>query len=240
MNDFVEALIYAALAGVSIPVGGVLARFESIQPRWLETEFRHGVIAFGGGALMAAVALVLVPEGIERLSIPAVCASFLAGGAVFMAIDMLLSKTGGAASQLCAMLLDYVPEAMALGAAMAEGGGAGRLLAFLIAIQNVPEAFNAYREMRASGGLRSRTILIAFCLLVGLGPLAAWIGWSVLAGWSAALGVIMVFSSGGILYLVFEDIAPQAKLERRWAPPFGAVCGFLLGMAGHMLLMSVK
>ena len=46
----------------------------------------------------------------------------------------------------------------------------------------------------------------------------------------------MLFAAGGILYLTFEDIAPEARLDRHWAPPLGAVGGFLLGMAGHGLV----
>jgi ZIP family zinc transporter len=46
----------------------------------------------------------------------------------------------------------------------------------------------------------------------------------------------MLFAAGGILYLTFEDIAPQAHLARRWAPALGAVAGFMLGLLGQMLL----
>ena len=45
----------------------------------------------------------------------------------------------------------------------------------------------------------------------------------------------MLFASGGILYSVFQDIAPQVPLQRHWAPPLGAVAGFLLGMIGQLL-----
>jgi ZIP family zinc transporter len=50
------------------------------------------------------------------------------------------------------------------------------------------------------------------------------------------LAAIMLFAAGGILYLIFQDIAPQARLERHWGPPLGAVAGFLMGMLGHGLL----
>jgi len=53
---------------------------------------------------------------------------------------------------------------------------------------------------------------------------------------SAALGAMMLFAAGGILYLTFEDIAPQAHLARRWAPALGAVAGFMLGLLGQILL----
>ena len=55
------------LAGLAMPLGAAIANFEKINTQWLEDEFRHGVMAFGGGALISAVALVLVPEGIEHL-----------------------------------------------------------------------------------------------------------------------------------------------------------------------------
>lgn len=46
----------------------------------------------------------------------------------------------------------------------------------------------------------------------------------------------MLFAAGGILYLTFQDIAPQVRLDRHWAPPLGAVGGFLLGLAGSFIV----
>ena len=45
----------------------------------------------------------------------------------------------------------------------------------------------------------------------------------------------MLFASGGILYSIFQDLAPQVKLEKHWVPPMGALLGFVLGMLGLML-----
>jgi ZIP family zinc transporter len=44
----------------------------------------------------------------------------------------------------------------------------------------------------------------------------------------------MLFAAGGILYVIFQDIAPQSKLKKHWAPPLGAVAGFLLGVLGKV------
>jgi len=64
MSVLLEAVFLTfIIAGAAIPTGGFLAKVEMIRPPWLEAEFRHSVLAFGGGALIAAVALVLVPEG---------------------------------------------------------------------------------------------------------------------------------------------------------------------------------
>ncbi len=46
----------------------------------------------------------------------------------------------------------------------------------------------------------------------------------------------MLFAAGGILYLIFQDIAPLSKAEKRWDPALGAMLGFLIGMIGTKLL----
>lgn len=236
MSALMTALAYATLAGAAIPLGGLVARVEQIQPKWLEEEFRHSVIAFGGGVLLAAVALVLVPVGMQDLMPGLTLLSFAAGGMAFFLIDRIIERQGGTGAQLMAMLLDFVPEAMAMGAMLATDASAGLLLALLIALQNLPEGFNAYREFLAGGRIGRGPLLALLCLLVPLGPLAAWIGMEHLAHLPGLLGAITLFASGGILYLIFEDIAPQARLENHWAPSLGAVFGFLLGLAGHMLV----
>ena len=140
------------------------------------------------------------------------------------------------AAQLIAMLLDFVPESMAMGAMLATGKAAGFLLAVLIALQNFPEGFNAYRELRAAGRHQSWVVLAFFCGLALLGPLAALAGHLWLRDVPWLLGFIMLFAAGGILYLTFQDIAPQARLDRHWAPPLGAVAGFMLGLLGAALV----
>jgi ZIP family zinc transporter len=133
------------------------------------------------------------------------------------------------------MLLDFVPEAIALGATFAIDPVRGRLLAFLIGLQNLPEGFNAFREMVSPTRMQATAALRFFFLLSFLGPLAAAIGLAFLVGQPALLGLLMMFAAGGILYLLFQDIAPALPLENRRTPALGAVAGFLLGLIGQML-----
>lgn len=100
MNDLVQIVVLTLIAGLAIPIGASIASVERIRPRWLENEVRHGVMAFGGGALLSAVALVLVPEGVSHLSWYAVAACFSAGGIVFMALDIRLEANNTPFSQL--------------------------------------------------------------------------------------------------------------------------------------------
>lgn len=236
MTEVALIILYTFCAGACIPAGGFISCVERIRPRWLENELRHTVIAFGGGILLAAVALILVPEGSHYIASPFLSvASLIAGGILFFGLERALGAQKREKPMLSAMLLDYVPESLALGGALAVGMKSAALLAFFIGLQNLPEGFNAYRELVSREGYTRRRILLFMCALVPLGPVMAVLGWYYLSEHEAWLGFVMLFSSGGILYLIFQDIAPQSRMRKHWAPPVGAVLGFGLGMLGAAL-----
>lgn len=233
-GDITSLLVMATVAGLAMPAGAILATFKGVQPKWLEKELRHGILALGAGALISAVGLVLVPEGIKDVSVFATISCFVGGALAFMALDIYLAKKKTAGSQLAAMLSDFVPESIALGSTAALGGGT-MLLGILIAVQNLPEGFNAYREMLPKNKRRSTKLIIIFVLMALLGPLFSLLGFYYLAQFPVIMSGIMLFAAGGILYSVFQDIAPQIRMENHWLPPLGGILGFLVGMIGFML-----
>ena len=235
MNEYAEVILYTFIAGLMIPLGGLFAWKEHIPQRWLRLEVEHGIVAFGGGVLLAAVALVLVPGGIEELALLPVAGFFSLGALVFLFLDRLIQKHGGSAAQVMAMTLDFTPEAIALGAAAGTGNSIVPLLALLIGLQNLPEGFNSYRDLIKSE-LKPKRWLLLLTALAFLGPISGSIGLTWLTDEPEAIASIMLFAAGGILYLTFQDIAPQAKLKRHWAPSLGAVAGFLIGVIGEMTI----
>ncbi len=234
LNDWILIIVLTLIPGIAMPIGASFAGLERIRPRWLESEVRHSVIAFGGGALLAAVALVLVPVGIRNLDPLLIAVCFMSGAAAFLLLDVLLAAKATPASQLVAMLSDFVPEALALGATFAVSKASGVLLAGIIALQNLPEGFNACREVTNSTHYRVSQVVGAFTLMALLGPISGLTGYFVLSQFPELVSSISLFAAGGILYLIFQDIAPQAKLKKHWAPPLGAVAGFLLGVMGKV------
>jgi ZIP family zinc transporter len=237
MTGFLAIVVYTAAAGACIPLGGALASIARIHPRWLEKEFRHFVIALGGGVLLAAVVFVLLPSGMKFVGEPvAVLFWFLLGGGAFFLLERAMGLKRRESPQFLAMLLDYVPESLALGGIVASGGAEATLLAMLIGLQNVPEGFNAYRELAASRRFSRGEVLARMLLLVPVGPVLGVLGGWFLSSRTDVLGAVMLFSAGGILYLIFQDIAPQSRLDRHWFPPLGAVCGVAVGLFGHLLI----
>ena len=238
MDELSKIILYTLCAGACIPLGGLLAYIEKIRPRWLENELRHSVIAFGGGILLAAVALVLVPEGVAYVNHAVLSVVLLlSGGLCFFALERFLGARRREKPQMMAMLLDFVPESLVLGGVFALGSPAAPLLAIFIGLQNLPEGFNAYRELRAEPHSSPKSILSFMILLAPLGPIIGVIGYLYFSQYTVMLGFTMLFASGGILYLIFQDIAPQSRMRRHWAPPLGAVLGFCIGMLGNNLVI---
>lgn len=234
MTPLLWTLTLALGAGLSIPLGALASTHARFRSLCVQHEVDSFVSYFGGGALVAAVAMVLIPDGLEATSVPAASSAFLVGSVLFWQLSTRIERRGGSFAQMLGMLLDFVPEAIALGAASASGSDAGLLLAGLIVLQNLPEGFASFHEMRESGTSGARSWAI-FLLAPLAGPLAAGLGYGWLDPGGEPLGLLMLFCSGGILYLVFEDIVPGAHLRHESFPALGAVLGFLLGMIGTTL-----
>jgi len=152
-----------------------------------------------------------------------------------MFIDQYLAKKGGKMATLLAMMMDFVPESISLGAVFAIEPSMAYLLAIFIGLQNLPEAFNSYRDLVQSGFSKNKTLLIFF-LLSFVGVFGALIGHFVFSDYPNVTANLMVFASGGILYLLIQDIIPESKLKNNYLTPLGAILGFLIGIIGEKLI----
>jgi ZIP family zinc transporter len=169
------------------------------------------------------------------LSVAPMAILFLTGAIIFFFLDRYIEKKGGTISQLLAMLMDFVPEAIALGAVFATDPNLGLLLAIFIGLQNLPESFNSYLDLRNSGYTSKKCLLILLFLSFS-GVFAAISGYYLLSNMPQLTASLMLVSSGGILYLIFQDIAPMSKLQKNWFPALGVNFGFLVGMIGQKIL----
>jgi len=219
-----------------MPLGACLAKWERLAQYRFSQQIHHGVLAFGAGTLLSAVALVLVPHGAANLPPAVACGYFLSGGFLFMALDVLFDKSRTPASQMAAMLSDFIPESIALGATYILHKESALLLALLIALQNIPEGFSAFRELRQSERFSQRRIIQLFILMALLGPIAAVSGLLLLNNSPGIVSAIMLLAAGAILYSIFQDIAPKVRLEKHWLPPMGALLGFSMGLYGFIYI----
>jgi ZIP family zinc transporter len=235
MNEIFQIILYSFSAGITVFLGGLLSwAFECFKNRSFYELVTHSLVAFGGGVLISAVTFVLIPKGMAVLNILPLSIAFLSGTVFFCLLDRKIEKKGGAFAQLMAMLMDFVPEAIALGAVFAYHIRLGLLLALFIGLQNLPESFNAYIELKNHNHSTKKSLILLF-LLSFVGIISALLGDFFLADKPVLIAGLMVFSGGGIVFLMFQDIAPLSKLKNSW-PAISASIGFCVGMIGTKVL----
>jgi ZIP family zinc transporter len=235
VDKILQVILYSFASGITVLIGGFLAKSRILSRGEYGKEISHGIVAFGSGVLVAAVAFVLTPKAIDLLSLPIIISVFILGVACFVLLDRFISHRGGRLAQLIAMSMDYIPEAIALGAVFSYDQRTGLLLALFIGLQNLPESYNAFGDLVKSGFSPNKSLLVLVPFgFVGI--IAALLGFSFLHGNDSVISSLMLFSAGGILYLVFQDIAPMIKYKSHWTPAFGATLGFMLGMIGVKIL----
>lgn len=232
-----ELLIYSWLAGITVFIGGAIAwLFEKQVHEGLFKDYViHSFLAFGSGTLLSAMALVLLPRSMETLNVFKVVLGFSAGVFIFRTLNSFFEKKGGKIGTLLAMLMDFIPEAIALGALFSIEPRVAILLAIFIGLQNAPEAFNSYRDL-VSSGLKPKLILFIFFLLSFVGVLSAVSGHMFLTDKPEFTALLMIFASGGILYLLFDDLIPAMKMAKSTLPAIMASLGFLVGMIGEKVI----
>ena len=232
-----KLIIYALIAGISILFGGLLANFfnHHIKESPVKYEITHTLMSFGAGIILAAVALVLIPYGMEQLSLWPLVITFVAGAIGFMFLDEYLEQKGGDTATVLAMMMDFIPESIAMGAVYSTNRSMAILLAIIIGLQNLPESFNAFRDLVLSG-MNIRKTLFTFLFLSFLGIPGALLGHYCLSNSTLITAHLMTFASGGILYLLIQDIIPASKLDRNYLTALGATVGFLVGIISSKII----
>ena len=223
-----DAALYAAATGGALLVGAALGCFRAPPKR-----LTAGMLAFAAGALIVAVAFELFEPAHRQAGLGRASAALLVGAATFVAVDLLLQRHTGATavgfSLVAAVTLDGVPENLALGVGLAEGGSYA-LLASIVA-SNFPEAFGGAAKLR-QGGLSSARVLSVWGLTAALLALALVVG-RVAAGVASeqSLGMLSAFAAGAVLASLADSVMPEAYAEGGPLVAFATSGGFLVAYA---------
>lgn len=224
--------MFAATASAALVIGAFVGL------RWRPpTTLLAVLLAFSGGALTAALSFELFEESFEHGGILLSAIGLVAGAAVFIVIDVLLDRLvrgarGGTAglALLAAVVLDGVPENLALGTTLAAGGGSVALLAAIFA-SNFPESLVGARSMREEG----RSARFAFATW---GVAAALLAAAIVFGalllknvHESTLAVILAFAGGAVLASLANTVFPKAYKDGGPWVAFATVGGFLIAFA---------
>lgn len=221
--------VFVAVTAVALLAGAALGAY------WDPPDvLRAALLAFASGALITAAAFELFEEAHRRHDLVTASIAVVVGGAAFVGVDWLLErKTGGAEAVglalVAAVTLDGVPENVALGVTLADGGSYALLGA--IVASNFPEALGGAVSIRQDTGSALRAlaiwggtaVLLAVALVVG--RLAA-VGAS-----DGVTAVLLALAAGAVLASLADTLMPEAYREGGPLIALATVAGFLLSYA---------
>jgi len=236
------ALLLGFVVSVPLVLGGALGAVWS-PPEWLTGI----LLAFASGALISALAFELFTEAYELGGATRAGLGLLAGAGTFVGANALVDrwaagsareqpreKARGAAAGgvgfalLAAEVLDGVPENLALGTSVVEGGAGALPLVVAIFAANFPEAVVGGRAMREAGrSARSIVRLWTACaLLLVLAVVAGYLAMDRVG--ETTLALFSAFAGGAVLASLADTLMPEAFEHGRPLNVLGTCAGFFL------------
>ena len=258
-----KELLYAALGTGFTCLATVLgAATVFFFRRDLSATIQRIFLGFAAGVMIAASVWSLLIPAMEmaeeqggNVLLP-VGGGFLLGGVFLLALDGLLPHLHPGSDQpeglpaklrrttmvVLAVTLHNIPEGMAVGLSFAiaaqEGGAlAGAIaLALGMALQNFPEGAAVSLPLRSQGASRNRSFLCGAASGV-VEPIFGLL--TVLAAGSITpvMPWILSFAAGAMIYVVVEELIPEAHLgEHSHTGTISVMTGFLVMMLLDVML----
>ncbi len=232
-----EAAFWGLVTAGSLWVGAAFALLRP-PPRSIGLA-----MAFGAGALIAAVAYELVLEAVDT-NAELAALGFASGALVFYIGDWAIDARGGAGRKsmmgepqlagsanaiVLGTVLDGIPESFVLGTSLAQKGTVATAVVVGVFVSNVPEALSGTTGLLQAGWARGR-VFAMWSGVVAVSVLAAVLGRQLLDEMGADGGAfVLAFAAGAVLVMLADTLMPEAlKLGGREAGLLTAL-GFALG-----------
>ena len=241
--------------GVGLAAGSMLVLGAAIA--WVVRVPRAvvaGVMAFGAGVLISALAYELVQEANAVGGLLPTVSGFLTGAIIYVTIDAGLARfgarhrkrsddrqaaekdqSGSGLAIAVGALLDGIPESLVLGLSVAGGGKVSVPILAAIAISNLPEGLSSSAGMKASGR-SARYVFGVWGTIAAASGVAALAGFVLLAAAPAAtIAFVTTIAAGAILAMVANTMIPEAFARDHALTGLFATFGFLTAFVLHQL-----
>ncbi|GAA4960877.1 ZIP family zinc transporter [Kineococcus glutinatus] len=249
MPTWLAAGLWGLLGGAALLLGAAVAWAVRVPQRVVA-----GVMAFGAGVLISALAFDLVDEAGESGGLLPAAGGFLVGALVYVAANVVLARRGarhrkrssgqqpsegeqsgsGTAIALGA-LLDGVPESVVLGLGLVGGGAVSPAMLAAVFISNVPEGLSSSAGMKA-GGRSARYVFGVWGGIALASGLSALVGYAALQGAPAeVVAFITTIAAGAILAMVADTMIPEAFERAHLSTGLITALGFLTAYTVHQL-----
>ena len=213
-----EAAFWGLVTAGSLWVGASLALLRP-PPRLIGLA-----MAFGSGALIAAVAYELVLEAVAT-DVQLAALGFATGALVFYGGDWSIDRrggggrksmtgehqlSGGANAIVLGTVLDGIPESFVLGASLAQEGIVPIAVVVGVFVSNMPEALSGTTGLLQAGWSRAR-VFAMWSGVVAVSVVSSVLGWYLLDAMGTDGGAFATaFAAGAVLVMLADTLMPEA------------------------------
>ena len=225
------------VGGASLLIGAVIGLFVPASKRVISI-----VMALGAGVLISSLAFELMDDAFHKGGIAAASVGLLLGAVLFYVGDQIIEYKGGkhrkrsqgqqaggsSTAILLGALMDGIPESIAIGVSLLQGGKVGYVMVVAVFLSNIPESLSSASGMQKAGHSK-RFILFVWSAVVAISAASSLFGYLALAAVPGyVVGGIQAFAAGAILTMLASTMMPEAFEEGGAIVGLVTTGGFLL------------
>lgn len=244
MPDVVTAGFWGLVSGGALLLGACIGAFVRLPPKPVA-----GIMAFGAGVLLSAIAFELMDEAFTNAGLVPAAIGFISGAVVYTLANRLLDRWGAArrksssgqpseaeesgsgAAIAVGALLDGIPESIVIGLGILSGGSVSLAMVAAVFISNVPEGLCSSAGMRKAGRSYGQ-ILGMWAAMAVVCSVCAIAGYAVFGTFSPfVVAATTTVAAGAMLAMVSDTMIPEAYRVRHDATGLIVVAGFLTSFA---------